>query len=339
MHTCALLVTAVAICIGSFGCQKQREAESVAPRELRGPYPGVPTPGSTPELFAPGLVSRGYHELGLTISVTGDECFYVTANNKYPQYVIIHLTSDRGLWSLPEVASFSGYYSDYRPYFTPEGSRLFFSSVRPLPGDTVENSSHDIWVTEKMGEIWSDPIHLGEPINTANPEINPAISSSGTVYYQSMSDDGRGFDIYYCQFENGAYLTPRRLPGEINTEHDEGGPYIAPDESYLLFHSNRPGGLGRSDLYISFRKDDSTWTECRNLGPPINSPESETIPFLSPDEKYLFFTSFVSWDPDIYKGKTYQELISLYQSPRNGSGTLYWVRADFLENFREEAFR
>jgi len=317
-------------------CRNTNTVEKKRFPVVGGPYLGQLTPGSTPEVFAPGLISRGYHELGIAISPDGNDLLYVTANNKYPQYVIIHVRGVGGTWSPPEVASFSGYYSDYRPYFAPDGNKLFFSSVRPLPGDTIENSSHDIWVTERTGETWSDPIHLGPSLNTANPEINPAVASDGTIYFQTRYEDERGFDIYSAEVENGAYMTPRRLPEDINTIHNEGGPCIAPDESYLIFHSNRPNGIGGSDLYISFRKDDGTWTPSLNLGTSVNSPESETIPFLSHDEKYLFFTGYATWDPEVYKGKTFDELMNLYRSPKNGSGTLYWVRADFINELRQQ---
>ncbi|UCE23915.1 MAG: PD40 domain-containing protein, partial [Candidatus Zixiibacteriota bacterium] len=162
-----LIILAVLMCAASMSCQNTSQADNFSGQEQKVPFLGQPTPGPSPELFAPGLVSRGYHELGITISPSGDECFYVTANNKYPQYVIIRVKRDGEAWLAPEVASFSGYYSDYRPYFSPDGTRLFFSSVRPLPGDTVQNSSHDIWVTEKKGQSWSDPIHLGFVLNSA----------------------------------------------------------------------------------------------------------------------------------------------------------------------------
>lgn len=335
MRTRGIIIAIAFMAANSVGCQKRADAVDVPSSTLSGPYLGQLLPGSTPEIFAPGLVSRGYHELGITISPHGDEFFYVTANNRNLQYIIIQVKSGDGVWLPPEVASFSGAYSDYRPYFSPDGTRLFFSSIRPVPGDTAQNSSHDIWFVEKRGESWSEPIHLGEPINSIGPEINPAVSSSGTIYFQTKYEDDRGFDILFARMDSNGYSPPHKLPPNINTQYDEGGPYIAPDESYLIFHSNRPGGIGRSDLYISFRQNDGTWNGPFNLGSPINSAESETIPFLSADGQYLFFTSFISWGSDTFKGKTYEELMRLYGHPKNGAGTLYWVKADFLEKLRE----
>ena len=67
-------------------------------------------------------------------------------------------------------------------------------------------------------------------------------------------------------------------------------PFIAPDQSWLIFASERPGGYGAADLYVSFRRPDGTWGEPKNLGPSVNTAGSEYTPMLSPDGRYLFFT-------------------------------------------------
>lgn len=111
----------------------------------------------------------------------------------------------------------------------------------------------------------------------------------------------------------------------INTEYSEGGPCIASDESFILFHSSRPGGLGSSDIYASVKSPGDSWGDPINLGPAVNSSDSDTTPFLTFNREYLFFTSFRSFDADELKGKPYSELLTLYKSPRNGISTLYWI--------------
>ena len=118
--------------------------------------------------------------------------------------------------------------------------------------------------------------------------------------------------------------------------HFEGNPFVASDERFLLFKSARPGGYGATDLYVSFKQKDDSWGEPINLGPEINSPENELEPRLSTDWKYLFFTSFRKYDPSIFRGKSYKELIELYRSPQNGYGTLYWVDARIIEKLKPE---
>lgn len=89
-----------------------------------------------------------------------------------------------------------------------------------------------------------------------------------------------------------AELTAKRnpLPYAFNSAGYDDGPFIAADETYLIFESDRPTAVkGNLDLYISFRKKDKTWTAPMNMGPAINTPHSERFASVSPDGKYLFF--------------------------------------------------
>ena len=128
------------------------------------------------------------------------------------------------------------------------------------------------------------------------------------------------------------YLAAERLSDTINSGHFEGNPFVASDERFLLFKSSRPGGYGSTDLYVSFRQADDSWGEPINLGPEVNSPENELEPRLSPDGKYLFFTSFRKHDPAEFSEIPYARLMALYRSPQNGYGTLYWVDASIIED-------
>ncbi|MCC7142857.1 MAG: PD40 domain-containing protein [Candidatus Eisenbacteria bacterium] len=83
-------------------------------------------------------------------------------------------------------------------------------------------------------------------------------------------------------------MTVENVGSPISSPQLEGAPCIAPDGSYLIFESRRPGGYGSSDLYVSFHQA-GAWTTPRNLGPSINSTYIEDGPFVSSDGKYLFF--------------------------------------------------
>lgn len=96
------------------------------------------------------------------------------------------------------------------------------------------------------------------------------------------------------------YSKVENLSEPINTVHHEVDPYIAPDESYIIFCSNRPGGFGKEDMYVSYKKDDGSWTAPVNMGDKVNSPFQEYIPYVTPDGKYFFFTSDKSGSRDIY---------------------------------------
>jgi len=131
------------------------------------------------------------------------------------------------------------------------------------------------------------------------------------------------------------YGKPEPLGSHINSEHVDWCPYVDPDEEFLIFSSNRPGGSGQLDLYISFRRDDDGWGEPVNLGPEINSDDNERFPYMSPDGKYLFFlskrTPFVV-PPEV--PLTVADLEEMSESIRNGLSNIYWVDASFLEGLR-----
>jgi hypothetical protein len=99
---------------------------------IEGPYLGQKPPGMTPELFAPGLVSRGFHEHSLTISPDGKEMFFVMADAGYSVYRIGYLRSENDAWAVPQLAPFSSDHHDFGPTFAPDGRRLYFASSRPF---------------------------------------------------------------------------------------------------------------------------------------------------------------------------------------------------------------
>lgn len=297
--------------------------------DLVGEYLGQSAPGMHPEVFAPGLISHGFHEHRLTMSPDGSLFVYVMSDMSYQMYTLVEVRCMDGKWQKPQVAPFSGKYSDYSPSFSPDGKRLYFASKRPKrEGESL--SDNDLWVVDLTDGVWGDPVRLPDVINTDMPEVNPCVSANGTLYFQSRRDGG--WDLYSSDFENDKYSVPQKLPEGINTEHNESSPFIVPDERLLLFHSNRPGGLGVMDLYGSRRQSDGSWGDPINLGKNVNSSASDFGPRLTPDGKYLFFASYRRHGPSHYSDKTYDELLVLYRSPQNGYATIYWVDASVIDN-------
>jgi len=120
----------------------------------------------------------------------------------------------------------------------------------------------------------------------------PRVTSNGTLYFIGYTPDTKSnHGIYRAELINGEYAKPELLPHSINLPPFlNWAPFIAPDESYLLFSSNRTGSLDEyGDLYISRRHTDGSWTDPVSLGEPVNSSQQEVFPGLSPDGKYLFF--------------------------------------------------
>lgn len=127
-------------------------------------------------------------------------------------------------------------------------------------------------------------------MNTGANEWTPCPTNSGTLYFHSERDGGfyKG-DIFKANLVNGKYIV-EKLPYPINTANHEGDVFVAPDESYMIFQRDTTGIPYKNlDFWVSFRKEDGTWSFPKNLGSPINTIENEFGPCISPDGKYFFF--------------------------------------------------
>ena len=309
------------------GCRSEK-ASSDFP-VLRGPYFGQKLPAMIPKLFAPGIISFGFHENGIVFSPDGNEMFFSMCDSKYSSKTFFRSVQVNGLWTAPETASFVEDYYHHSLFYSPDGSKIYFSSSRPIEDGGADKSDLDVWVIEKQNEGWGKPEHLPGPLNTDKSEQITSIAANGTIYLRT-NYEGRKWSIYRSLLIDGEYAPAERLGERINAGYNEGNPCVSPDESFMVFKSGRPGGYGGTDLYISFRAGNGSWGEPTNLGDRINSPEHELEPRLSPDGKYFFYSSFRKPDPSVYRGKTYAELLTLYRSAQNGYGTLYWVDAKIL---------
>ena len=160
----------------------------------------------------------------------------------------------------------------------------------------------------------------------------PTVAADGTLYFGSERNGGAGgADLYRCRLVNGQYTEADNLGGAINTAGGEYEPFIAHDQSYLIFAAiGRSDGLGAFDLYISYRRD-SGWSKAANLGPRINTPATEFSPSVSPDGKYLFFASTRGFaDQPLAKKFSYDELKVALHKPRNGLGDIYQIDLEAL---------
>ena len=281
-------------------------------------------PIPTPAIFGEGVISTGDYETHAAFTPNGRRLYFLKSTPSFSFWTIVVSRFVDGQWTTPEVAPFSGHYSDADPFITADGKQLYFISNRPTPGKTKRDL--DIWVMDKMGDGWSEPRNLGAPVNSEASEWYPTQAADGTLYFGSSRAGGQGAtDIYRARFVNGKYAEPENLGAAINTEFDEFEPYIAPDQSYLIFMAaGRPDGhSGSNDLYISYQKD-GAWTKAQNLGDEINSHRDEYSPKISPDGKYFFFASTRGRRPPD-KPMNYAELLAWLRGTRNGLGDIYQV--------------
>ncbi|MCK4537178.1 MAG: PD40 domain-containing protein [Candidatus Krumholzibacteria bacterium] len=270
-------------------------------------YLGMKPPGTMPVVFAPGIVSTDENELDAAMTRDGSEFYFSRRMRDRKYHIMVTSRSVDGSWSVPEIAPFSGTFSEANPFISPDGKKMFFISRRPEDG---YGPPHDIFVMDRTEDGWSEPFHPDYPLNTPTNEIHPSVTSDGTVYYVAELYGGAGRrDVYRCRYDGERYLNPELVPKPVSSEYNEGDPYIAPDESYLIFVSvDRPGGFGSGDLYISFRDKYGEWSEPRNLGATINSKGYDYSPVVTHDGEYFFFTK---------------------------NNDVYWVSAKILEDYRD----
>lgn len=295
-------------------------------------YLGQPSPGPIPVVFVRGLISTDNLEHSApAFSPDGNEVFWSLWRqpDKGEPQVIMTMRREGGTWSAPTVAPFSGKFVDGGPVFSADGRRIYFYSTRPTPAG---KTSDDIWFVEKHDNGWGKPHCLGfvARFSEMKAVYQPSITCNGTLYFISrpkitlydntLQGSPNAFLIYRAELINGEYPKPELLPQSINAPdaYVNWTPFIAPDESYLIFSSCRGTPADdRGDLYVCFRRVDASWTDPVNMGEPVNSPAQERFPAVSPDGKYLFFTR-----------------------PTPGhSHDVYWVSAGIIEKLKAKAIQ
>jgi hypothetical protein len=236
--------------------------------------------------FAPESIG-GPGSLCPTFSPDGKTAVYVKTGSG-----LVESRRVKGGWSEPAPLPFSGAASrDGDPFLSPDGSRLYFWSTRATSdGGSIAGSS-DIWVAERRADGWGPPRRLGPPVSDAAGEPFPAVAADGTLYFGSARPGGRGgVDLYRARPSAGGYAPPENLGIAINTSAVELDGYVSPDQDVIVFASDRPGGYGKLDLYVSHRMVGG-WSPARNLGRAVNGPDDEFCPQLTPDGRLLIFST------------------------------------------------
>ena len=174
----------------------------------------------------------------------------------------------------------------------------------------------NIWAVKLEMDGWKEPFMMGKSINTESYYENyPSVTNDGTIYYMSRREEGLGrTDVYRSRNIDGKYGPAENLGPVVNTEGSDIDPFIAADESYLIVCQELEGGYGVFDLYVYFQNKDGSWTKAINLGEDVNSTSFEARPCVTPDGKYLFFTSNRTDDKEL--------------------GGIYWVDAGVIEDLK-----
>ena len=249
---------------------------------IRGPYFDETPPGNSPKIFAPGVVStRGKGEYCCTFSSDGKEMFFTAGIRKHIAALFYSKLESEG-WTAPEIPPFSKGHIDYLPYIMPNGKQMFFGRiVKDENGAVTDKGFYAINRKDRKTFDLQQPALFPQ----GKDWMHVSATKDLTVYttYLPLRKTAR------YELINGGY-PQKEIP--IGGLHPGSHPAISPDESFIIFDSDeRQGGFGETDLYVCFRNPDGSWSEAINLGDRINSPGGESIPVLTPDGKYLFYTT------------------------------------------------
>lgn len=240
-----------------------------------------------PAMFEPGLISND-GVFGLTMSPDGRHALWVASGGKREVLTIMESRKVAGKWQTPTVAPFSGKpgWKDIDPAFSPDGKTLIFQSNRPV-ADKPERKGFDIYAVEWNGTGWGAARHLGNALNTDVSESSATLAANGNLYFMKALDAaGQQSDLWVSSKADGLYQAAHKLAAPVNTDGArESNPFIAPDESYLIYFS--AVGNAEPDLVISFRDARGNWSTPVPLGAPYNTAAAEFCPFVQGGRLYL----------------------------------------------------
>lgn len=296
--------------------------------------------GSSPKLFAPGIISGPADDLSPAFTPDGNTVYFTRGNPSGS--MIMESTFSEGRWSTPKIAPFSGKWNDIEPAMAPDGSFLVFASNRPavdggkaidghFNGKTFPERGGNLWRVDREGKGWGKAHRLPETIN-ANTEIfSPSISSDGSVYFMQPDTSTGRFHLYRSQYRSGAYLAGTAIGvGDETTEDVD--PAVAADESYMVYSSNRPQQGGPKRLWIVFRGKNG-WGTPVDLGDVINEQGGNIEARLGVDHRTLYFSTNtvppVSYPQSSDQAQRHAEEMQLWA---NGRHNIWYVSlAPWLE--------
>lgn len=264
--------------------------------------------GDRPERVAPGVISTDGGEAFPALSRDGLSLWLSVHDESWQHHEIAISELRDGEWTTPRPAPFSGQsWSDRAPRPSPDGRQLYFASNRPRPGEREHDSrDYDIWVVERGPDGgWSPPRLVAAPVSTSQPEYHPSQAASGDLYFASFDrPGGRGRSDLYVARPGPAEWSVEPLGDAINSPQSEPDVYVDPAERFLIVTSTeRPDGLGQDDLYLSLRQPEG-WSPLIHLDEPVNSESFEYGATVSPDGRWLWFTSHREGSADIFRIET-----------------------------------
>jgi len=244
---------------------------------LKGPYFGQSPPANKPIMFAPEFFNKEVHSCPI-FSPDGMEVYWDLMEEGKGT---LFMNCKSGKWTKPKTVPYASRFGAYDPCFSPDGKKVFFTSNEATSGGK-KNDKENIWYVEKTASGWSTRKPLPASVNSHGLHWQISVAANGNLYF------GNNMDILCAQQVDGEYAKVEELGDSINSEFFEGTPFVAHDESYILF-SRYGGDLRYADLFICFKKTDGSWSDAQNMGETVNTKVHELCPQVTRDRKYLFF--------------------------------------------------
>jgi Tol biopolymer transport system component len=250
-----------------------------------GPYLAQEPPGVTPKVFAPGIVSLdSTFEFGCTITPDGREVFF-TRREPGSYNHLLWSRQDSAGWSVPVRPSFAIQFGEFEPCLTPDGTGLFYSSVRPVDGDTNTDFRPAVWSVRRDEGGWTEPEFFDTGIN------HLTVAENGDMYYSGRLGGREEVSIAHRRKMSQGWTDEEDLSKKYDWFLNAYQPAIAPDGAYLVFvRRDTENESGNLDLWVSHVTESGEWSDPVRLNDSINSQLSESAPSISADGKYLFFT-------------------------------------------------
>ncbi|MCO7224386.1 hypothetical protein [Pleionea sp. CnH1-48] len=264
---------------------------------LKGAYMGQKAPGIVAEPFAPGIISKEGWELEGVFApgmkefyFTIDRGVYTGPNKTGFRPTVIGFRQENKVWKkfieFPRIGEVT---------FAPDGQRMYMAEG----------------YRDRVGNDWSERKSLGPMFDRKDWGIMRLSASAKGTY---VFDDYKTQGIRISPLKEGKRLPPKKMGAVVNSGKYTAHPFIAPDESYLIWDSVREEGFGGADLYISFKQKDGTWGPAINMGDKVNSDNNEAYATVTPDGKFILFNKRID--------------------DKGDNVDIYWVDAKIIETLR-----
>ncbi|WP_339699607.1 hypothetical protein [uncultured Roseivirga sp.] len=291
MKKASLLVLIITISLNTLFAQENKDIDFNFP-DLEGPYMGQKPPGMVAEPFALGIISTEGWEVEGVFAPGMKEFYFTTSRGEHFSPTVIGFRQEGNVWKK---------YTEFRRRgemaFSPDGSRMHMAKG----------------YKDRIDDGWSERKSIGSSFEEFQIMRLTASSKATYVFDELGMPNGDGV-IRYSRLIDGERETPRPFGKEINTGRMNAHPFIAPDESYIMWDGRREEGYGGSDIYISFRKEDGSWGDAINMGDKVNTAHWDAYASVTPDGKYLMFNR--SLDED------------------GNNIDIYWIDAQIIETLR-----